>query len=133
MSSNADLVFQSYGRACSKPEFFECFYTIFMGKSDEIRAMFVNSKMETQRGLLRGGIMWLIMHARGMPDTKSRALGESHSKKNMDIHPMHYNDWLDALVETLEKFDPEYTLELGQTWRATLLPGIQMIQNMYHD
>jgi hemoglobin-like flavoprotein len=133
MSSNADLVFQSYGRACSKPEFFAEFYTIFMGKSEEIRAMFVNSDMDTQRGLLRGGIMWLIMHARGMPDTKIRALGESHSKKNMNIDPTHYNDWLDALIETLESFDPDFSPELAQTWRSTLLPSIQIIQNMYND
>lgn len=133
MSSNADIVFQSYGRACTQPEFFAEFYTIFMGKSDDIKAMFVNSDMDTQRGLLRGGIMWLIMHARGMPDTKIRALGESHSKKKMDINPLHYHDWLDALVETVEKFDPEFNLEMGDTWRLTLLPGIRIIQNMYND
>jgi len=133
MITPADLVFQSYGRACNQADFFEYFYGAFMSKSEDIRAMFKNTKMETQRGLLRGGIMWLIMHARGMPDTKIRALGESHSKKNMDIHPMHYGLWLDALIETLEKFDPEFNQELGSTWREVLLPGIQMIQNMYHD
>lgn len=135
MSSHAEteLVFQSYGRACNQEAFFEDFYVTFMGKSSDIRAMFVDTKMEAQRGLLRGGIMWLIMHARGMPDTKIRALGESHSKKRMNIHPTYYSFWLDALIETLHKFDPDFNNELAQAWRSVLLPGIQLIQNMYSD
>lgn len=128
---DADLVFQSYGRACNNPSFFEDFYSNFMGKSPDIRAMFVNTNMEAQRGLLRGGVLWLIMHARGMSDTKIRALGESHSKKNMNINPMFYGFWLDALVETVQRYDPDFTSELELCWRATLRPGIEMIQNMY--
>ena len=133
MSNNADIVFQSYGRACVQPKFFAEFYKIFMGKSHEIKSMFVQTDMETQRGLLRGGILWLIMHARGMSDTKIRALGESHSKKKMDINPIHYNDWLDALIEAVEKFDPECTQEISDAWRTTLTPGIKIIQGMYND
>jgi hemoglobin-like flavoprotein len=128
---DADLVFQSYGRACNNPSFFEDFYSNFMGKSPDIRAMFVNTNMEAQRGLLRGGVLWLIMHARGMSDTKIRALGESHSKKNMNINPMFYGFWLDALLETVQRYDPDFTSELELCWRATLRPGIEMIQNMY--
>lgn len=128
---DADLVFQSYGRACNNPSFFEEFYSAFMGKSPEIRAMFVNTNMESQRGLLRSGVLWLIMHARGMSDTKIRALGDSHSKKKMDINPMYYGFWLDALVETLQRYDPDFNSELELTWRNTLRPGIEMIQSMY--
>jgi hypothetical protein len=87
--------------------------------------------MEAQRGLLRGGVLWLIMHARGISDTKIRALGESHSKKNMNINPMFYGFWLDALLETVQRYDPDFTSELELCWRATLRPGIEMIQNMY--
>ena len=130
---DADLVFQSYGRACNNPSFFEDFYSNFMGKSPDIRAMFVNTNMEAQRGLLRGGVLWLIMHARGMSDTKIRALGESHSKKNMNINPMFYGFWLDALLETVQRYDPDFTSELELCWRATLRPGIEMIQNMYEQ
>ncbi|UTW47736.1 globin [Bacterioplanoides sp. SCSIO 12839] len=128
---DADLVFQSYGRACNNPSFFEEFYSNFMSKSPDIRAMFVNTNMEAQRGLLRGGVLWLIMHARGMSDAKIRALGESHSKKNMNINPMFYGFWLDALLETLKVYDPEFTPELELCWRSTLRPSIEMIQDMY--
>lgn len=131
--SDADLVFQSYGRCCNSPVFFEDFYSAFMGKSADIRAMFVNTDMSAQRGLLRGGIMWLIMHARGMSDSKIRALGESHSRKQMNINPMYYGFWLDALMETVEKHDPEFSAELEKIWRNTLRPGIEIIQSMYDN
>ncbi|MGR6871973.1 globin [Pseudomonas sp. HK3] len=130
---NADLVFQSYGRSCNNPIFFEDFYASFMGKSQEIRNMFIDTDMSAQEGLLRGGILWLVMHARGMSDAKIRALGESHSRRHMNIHPSHYTLWLDALMETLHKHDPEFDNDLEETWRVTIKPGIDLIKSMYED
>ena len=129
--TDADKVFQSYGRSCNNPSFYEDFYSNFMGKSPEIRAMFTNTDMTSQRSLLRSGIMWLVMHARGMSDTKIRALGESHSRSKMNINPMFYGMWLDALIDTLEKHDPDFSQELEQSWRNALRPSIEMIQSMY--
>lgn len=129
--SDADKVFQSYGRSCNNPAFYEDFYNNFMSKSPEIRAMFVNTNMESQRALLRGGIMWLVMHARGMSDAKIRALGESHSRHKLNINPMYYSMWLDALLETIRKHDPQYDTGIEQSWRNALRPSIELIQSMY--
>lgn len=129
--SDADKVFQSYGRSCNNPAFYEDFYNNFMSKSPEIRAMFVNTNMESQRALLRGGIMWLVMHARGMSDAKIRALGESHSRHKLNINPMYYSMWLDALLETIRKHDPHYDTGIEQSWRNALRPAIELIQSMY--
>jgi hemoglobin-like flavoprotein len=126
-----DQVFQSYGRSCNNPQFYEDFYNNFMSQSDEVRKMFANTDMAAQRGLLRGGIMWLVMHARGMSDAKIRALGESHSRAKLDIHPSYYSLWLDALIDTLRSHDPEFSPQLETTWRATLSPSIEMIKSMY--
>lgn len=128
---DADLVFQSYGRSCNKAAFYQDFYSEFMNQSDEIRALFKDTNMDAQRGLLRGGIMWLVMHARGMSDSKIRALGESHSRKKMNIHPNHYGLWVNALMTTLARHDPEFTPQLEQTWRATITPSIELIQSLY--
>lgn len=129
--SDADIVFQSYGRSCSKTEFFQDFYATFINKSPVIARTFVNTNMATQQALLRSGILWLVMHARGMPDTKIRALGESHSKKKMNIDPALYSFWLDSLIETLRRHDPKFSPELEQAWRRVLMPSIQKIQSMY--
>lgn len=128
---DADLVFQSYGRSYNKAAFYEDFYNEFMNQSDDIRAMFKDTNMDAQRGLLRGGIMWLVMHARGMSDSKIRALGESHSRKKMNIHPSHYALWVNALMTTLARHDPEFTPQLERIWRATIAPSIELIQSLY--
>lgn len=131
--SNEDLVFQSYGRSCNSPAFYQTFYDIFMSKSEDIRAMFVNTEMRAQHSLLRSGIMWLIMHARGMSDSKIRALGKSHSRGQLNIHPAHYALWLDSLMESLQQHDPEFNSSLEQAWRITLQPSINLIISMYDD
>ncbi|AJQ92840.1 hypothetical Protein YC6258_00790 [Gynuella sunshinyii YC6258] len=95
--------------------------------------MFRNTDMQAQKSLLRSGILVLIMHARGMPDTKVNALGKSHSRKALNVHPRHYAHWLDALMETLDRHDPEFSPTLEMAWRNTLQPIIDKISGMYED
>lgn len=130
-SADTDRVFQSYGRCCKNELFFVDFYDRFMGSSPEIRAMFMDTDMKQQRHLLRNGIMQLILHARGMPDSKLRALGESHSRGGYNIRPDMYGTWLDALMDTVRKHDPEYSDTLASAWRRALQPGIELIRGAY--
>ncbi|MCW8127411.1 globin [Microbulbifer halophilus] len=129
--TDTDRVFQSYGRCCKNELFFIDFYDRFMGSSPEIRAVFVDTDMKQQRHLLRNGIMQLILHARGMPDTKLRALGQSHSRSGYNIRPDMYGLWLDALLATVHRHDPEYSDELAAAWRCVLQPGIELIRGAY--
>ncbi len=129
--SDADKAFQSYGRCCNQPLFFETFYSCFMGKSDEVRKQFVDTDMKSQHSLLRGGIMWLLMHARGMSDSKLQDLGKSHNRHGYSIAPHLYDLWLDALMEAVQKHDVEYTPELEMAWRKSITPGINKIRSMY--
>ena len=130
-TEDSDSVFQSYGRCCKEELFFVDFYDRFMGASDEIRAMFIDTDMKQQRHLLRNGIMQLVLHARGMPDTKLRALGQSHSRTGYNIRPDMYAVWLDALLYTVRKHDPEYSDNIGAAWRRALTPGIEVICSAY--
>lgn len=129
--NDTDLVFNSYGRCCSRDDFFIDFYDHFMSSSDAIKNRFAKTDMAAQRHLLRNGIMQLILTARGMPDRKLRALGESHNRSNYNIKPEWYSFWLDSLIKTVRAHDPEYTPELGQAWRKVLTPGIDLIRGAY--
>lgn len=129
--TQTDQVFNSYGRCCNRDEFFVDFYNRFMSSSDAIRNRFVNTDMPAQRHLLRNGIMQLILTARGMPDRKLKALGESHNRSNLNIKPEWYTLWLDALLRTVQAHDAEYTPELGQAWKDVLTPGIDIIRGAY--
>lgn len=129
--TNTDQVFQSYGRCCKRDEFFSDFYTYFMSASEAIKQRFVNTDMAAQRHLLRSGVLQLILVARGMPDRKLRALGESHNRSNYNINPEWYSLWLDALMKTVRRHDPEYTADLESAWREVLTPGIDVIRGAY--
>lgn len=127
----ADLVMQSYGRCCASPDFFDSFYRHFLASSPQIREKFASTDMTAQKQLLRQGILNLVMHARGMPDTKLRALGESHSRHRLDIRPELYDLWLDALLLTIGEHDRQCDAETRQAWREVLNKGIAVIKGGY--
>ena len=129
--SAANLVMQSYGRCCASPDFFDSFYRHFLASSPQIRDRFANTDMPAQKLLLRQGILNLVMYARGMPDTKLRALGESHSRERLDIRPELYDLWLDALLLTISEHDKECDADVRQAWREVLNKGIAVIKAGY--
>lgn len=126
-----DNVMQSFGRCCAIPSFFEDFYTTFLASSPLVRAKFVETDMNAQRLLLRQGILNLVMFARGMPDTKLRALADSHSRHKLNIEPELYLFWIEALLVTIRRHDPEYTAALRQDWIDILNQGISIIKSGY--
>jgi hypothetical protein len=44
--------------------------------------------------------------------------------KEIGIRPDHIDTWLDTIILTAEKFDPEYTAEIEACWIACLTPGM---------
>lgn len=130
-SRDSDLVFQSYGRCCNKDQFFVDFYQEFMSSSPSIKARFDGVDMKQQRHLLRNGIMQLVLHSRGMPDSKLRDLAKSHSRSGYDINPAWYDYWLDAFMVTIKRHDPQYNEEIGRAWRSAIMPGINIIRGGY--
>lgn len=126
-----DRVMQSYGRCCANPAFFDSFYRHFLDSSPEIRAKFANTDMPAQKQLLRQGILNLVMHARGMPDTKLRALGASHSRHGFDIRPELYGLWREALLRTIGEHDPQCCVNTREAWREVLNKGIAVISAGY--
>lgn len=128
---DSDIVFQSYGRCCNDDRFFVDFYDQFMSSSEDIRTLFQDTDMSAQRHLLRNGIMQLVLHARGMSDTKLQALGKSHSRTGYDIRPEWYGLWLQALLITLRKHDPEFDDSVSLAWQQAIGPGIEIIRGAY--
>ncbi len=126
-----NLVMQSYGRCCAEPTFFDDFYHVFLNSSPQVRAKFANTNMPAQKLLLRQGILNLVMYARGMSDSKLRAIGESHSRAHLDIRPELYDLWLNALLQTIAQHDPEHNEQTRQAWVEVLNKGIAVIKSYY--
>ncbi|WXL25032.1 globin [Ectopseudomonas mendocina] len=126
-----DRVMQSYGRCCASADFFDSFYRHFLASSPQIRDKFTATDMSAQKLLLRQGILNLVMYSRGMPDTKLRALGESHSRFKLDIRPELYDLWIDALLAAISEHDKDYSIEIRQAWVEVLNKGINVIKAGY--
>ncbi|VXB30416.1 conserved hypothetical protein [Pseudomonas sp. 8AS] len=126
-----DLVMQSYGRCCASATFFDDFYRYFLASSPQVRDKFTNTDMPAQKQLLRQGILNLVMYARGMPDTKLRALGESHARGRLDIRPELYDLWLDALLMSIAAHDGQFSESIRSAWREVLNKGIGVIKSGY--
>lgn len=122
---------QSYGRCCRIQSFFDTFYRIFLASSPEVRAKFASTDMPAQKLLLRQGIMNIVLYARGMPDTKLKALGCSHSRKGMDIHPELYTLWTQALLQTVKEHDPEASEAILRAWHEVIQLGVSVILKEY--
>ncbi len=129
--SPADLVMQSYGRCCASSGFFDSFYQYFLASSPEIRDKFAHTNMPAQKQLLRQGILNLVMHARGMPDTKLRALGCSHARGALDIRPELYDLWLQALLQSIGEHDGQCDANTRLAWHEVLNKGISVIKAQY--
>ncbi|ESQ99887.1 globin [Stutzerimonas chloritidismutans AW-1] len=128
---DTNRVMQSYGRCCASPNFFDDFYASFLTSSPAIREKFVRTDMTAQKQLLRAGILNLVLFARGMPDTKLRALGKSHSRAHLDIRPELYDLWIEALLKTIGQHDGELEKQDLQAWRTVLNKGIDVIKAAY--
>lgn len=80
---------------------------------------------------MRNGIMQLVLHARGMSDSKLRDLAKSHSRHGYDIEPAWYDLWLDALMETIKRHDELYNDDIKRAWHSAITPGIDIIRSGY--
>ena len=127
----ADLVMQSYGRCCASDGFFDSFYRYFLASSPQIRDRFTNTDMPAQKHLLRHGILNLVMYARGMPDTKLRALGVTHARDGFNIRPELYDLWLVSLQQAIGDHDKACNADILQAWREVLSKGINVIKSEY--
>ncbi|WP_455232068.1 globin [Geopseudomonas aromaticivorans] len=127
----ANRVMQSYGRCCASPNFFDTFYQHFLASSPAIRDKFTKTNMVAQKQLLRAGILNLVLYARGMSDTKLRALGQSHSREGLDIRPELYDLWLDSLLLAVKEHDKDADSDILAAWREVLGKGINLIKSYY--
>lgn len=125
-----DDVMQSFGRCCSNEYFFEDFYIRFSRASDEVQELFKNTNMAEQRKLVRHGLMWMILYARGAADSKLKQLGVTHSTRGFGITPKMYELWVNALIRTLRQHDEAFSPQLERSWREALAPGIEVMLSM---
>lgn len=108
-------------------KFFSTFYKNFSNKSPAISKAFENTDMERQISMLQHSLMMMIDFASNHASSEFlENLARFHHDKN--ISEEFYSLWLDAIMDTLQQIDPEYTYHDGLSWRIMLSSGIEFMK-----
>lgn len=123
----------SYGRCGAAPDFFESFYRTFFEACPEAKPKFANTNFERQHKLLQHAIGLLLIFPTQPDDDPSimTRVAERHSRRDLDINPSLYPAFLDSLMATVERYDPEFTPDVEQAWRTTIAKGVDYMQSVY--
>ena len=54
-----------------------------------------------------------------------------HSRRDLDVPPELYGDFVDALVETVAEYDTAFTPEIGEAWRKAIAEGVAYMQSKH--
>ena len=91
--------------------------------------MFARTDFPHQKLMLRESILEMLVFAQtGSGATELRKLGDRH--RQLNVKPVHYELWLDALCEALAAHDINFSPSLEQMWRDAMTKGIEVISGV---
>jgi len=125
----------SFERCDHQEGFFERFYEIYVGSSDEVKEKFKNTDMERQVKMLRDSFYTtkLATGASSIIQENLKRVAALHGHRGRDIKPELYDLWLDCLIRTVNQFDLEFSFEIEVAWREMFQPGISYMKSHYDD
>lgn len=120
----------SYGRLfgpnvsidASADAFFEEFYRRFLAVP-QVAALFADTDMTRQVGMLKHSLFHLVSYyVTNAPSAELVRLAEAH--RALELKADMFDNWLEALLGTVETFDPEADEATLLAWGWALSPGI---------
>jgi hemoglobin-like flavoprotein len=123
----------SYQRAAEVPDFFPGFYRRLFEVRPETEPLFAQTEFERQHKLLRHAIGLLLTFPEESdrePTILSR-IAERHSRRDLGIEPSLYPPFLESLLDTIKRCDPQFTPAVEHAWRTTLAKGLAYMQSRY--
>ena len=135
LSRQVQAAKESLKRCLGSEAFLDIFYNKFLSVSDDIRNKFANTRFENQKIMLKASLHIMLMLARGdLKNTQTmQQLADVHGAKTLDIRPEYYHSWVESMLYAIQQTDPQYTPELGESWRQALQPGIDFMLSKYHQ
>jgi hemoglobin-like flavoprotein len=136
MTDSIQLFVDSYARVGAKDRetsgFFDAFYSEFVNSSPEVATKFRGTDMVRQREMLRVSLDHMVYFAIDKEETSEIArVAKVHSQAQTDIPEYLYELWLESLLKTVSKFDPQYSPVIESAWREALGPAIGYMQGHY--
>lgn len=123
----------SLARCLADPAFLDRFYELFKASSPQVAERLRDTDMARQKRALTSSL-WVMVMAMEQGEPALVYLGqvaERHSRRDLDIPPSMYDDWLDSLIRAAGEFDPMFSDSLEEVWRETMRFGIEFMQARY--
>lgn len=129
------LVQGSFNRAERDDHFSSEFYQNLFFLEPKIKDYFKDTDFDHQNKALRHGLVFLVGFL-NHTDENSRnqilRLAKTHSKEGLNIHPHHYYYWIEALIMTAKKKDPQWYNDLEYYWREVITMPISFMVSQYY-
>lgn len=112
--------------------FFDAFYEYFMENNPTAKKAFENTDMERQKQIIKKSLLFMANFSCCDQGTEfMERIARSHNQHHYNIAPELYDCWLDSMIITVQRFDPEFTQDIDIAWRLSLTPGISYMKYMY--
>ena len=107
-----------------------------MGSSEEVRQKFQGTDFQRQTRELRDSLFVLAVAAAQSKENSPGwaalpRIAARHSRKELDIRPELYDQWLECLLQAARGNDPQFSPEIEAAWRKTLAAGIDYMRSHY--
>lgn len=107
------------------------FYELFTA-DPAVAAKFGATDMERQQEMLRESMTEMrIFFEEHVATPYIKVLAKIHGRAGRDIPPKMYDQWLDALMTTVEELDPAFSHDVRVAWRIVMAPGIEFMRLAY--
>ena len=110
--------------------FFERFYQHFLSVP-EVASLFANTDMKQQVAMLKRSLFHLTtFYVTSVPSAQLQQMAQVH--RALDVQPDMFDDWLNALVETVIELDVAADESTKLAWCWALSPGITYMRLALH-
>ena len=123
----------SLARCNAESTFLEQFYETFLASSPKVREKFKDTDFTRQKRALRASfhIMLLAAEHEDSPERYLKELAHRHSRQDLAIGAELYDLWIDSLLATVRKVDPEFNAEVEQAWESVTMVGVSYLLSHY--
>jgi hypothetical protein len=123
---------RSKRNAMNGVHFRDAFLDNLLRSSPEVAQKMVHGDLETFRATLMLSIDHLARYYMSSePSAILRGVARRQSRGERNIEPRLYEFFLQALLQTVERYDPKYNEEVGKAWEVVLRPGLEYMKRMY--
>jgi hemoglobin-like flavoprotein len=133
LATNTDQLRASFARLEPQKEAFAAlFYTTLLENYPALRPFFVGVDLKRQQSSLLATLLAMLNEADRGEELRAifQKLGQRHSARQ--IRPEHYPAFGQTLLDTMARYDPQWSAELRTAWATALEQCVRVMMESYH-